>query len=161
MQGTVSLASGRPVPKGDLLFVLESALRLSSAALVRDRRGYRHRCRRPKRSAPARIDLAARAEPGFGITVVPLQYVSAATLDQAARQFRREARHRCASMPTRNLVLVQGTGADRRNATETVLSFDADWMRGQSVGIYPVRNSDARAGHQPSSSASWIRAKAA
>ena len=44
-------------------------------------------------------------------------------------------------MPARNLVLIQGSGADRRNAVETVLSFDADWMRGQSVGIYPVRNS--------------------
>ena len=41
----------------------------------------------------------------------------------------------------RNLVLIQGSGADRRNAVETVLSFDADWMRGQSVGIFPVRNS--------------------
>ena len=41
----------------------------------------------------------------------------------------------------RNLVLVQGSGPERRNAIETVLSFDADWMRGQSVGIYPVRNS--------------------
>ena len=40
VQGTVTLASGRPVPKGDLLFVLESALRLSGASLVRDRRGY-------------------------------------------------------------------------------------------------------------------------
>src|SRR5205085_12423505 len=42
---------------------------------------------------------------------------------------------------SRNLVLIQGSGPDRRNAAETVLSFDADWMRGQSVGIYPVRNS--------------------
>jgi general secretion pathway protein D len=41
----------------------------------------------------------------------------------------------------RNLVLIQGNGADRSNAAETVMSFDADWMRGQSVGIFPVRNS--------------------
>ena len=38
-------------------------------------------------------------------------------------------------------MLIQGTGAERRTAVETVLSFDADWMRGQSVGIIPVRNS--------------------
>ena len=43
--------------------------------------------------------------------------------------------------PARNLVVIQGNGADRRAAIETVLSFDADWMRGQSVGIYPVTNS--------------------
>src|SRR5256885_1779347 len=40
VQGTITLASGRPVPKGDLLFVLESALRLAGASLVRDKRGY-------------------------------------------------------------------------------------------------------------------------
>ena len=40
VQGTITLASGRPVPKGDLLYVLESALRISGAALVKDKRGY-------------------------------------------------------------------------------------------------------------------------
>jgi general secretion pathway protein D len=42
---------------------------------------------------------------------------------------------------TRNLLLIQGTGAERLAAVETVMSFDVDWMRGQSVGIYPVSNS--------------------
>jgi general secretion pathway protein D len=41
VQGTVSLASGRPVPKSDILFVLENALRLSNVALVPDVSGYR------------------------------------------------------------------------------------------------------------------------
>ncbi len=39
VQGTISLASGRPVPKADILFVLENALRVSNVVLVRgDRR---------------------------------------------------------------------------------------------------------------------------
>ena len=41
VQGTVSLASGQPVQKADLLFVLESALRLSNVAMVKDTTGYR------------------------------------------------------------------------------------------------------------------------
>jgi general secretion pathway protein D len=41
VQGTVSLASGRPVPKSDLLLVLENALRLNNVALVPDVSGYR------------------------------------------------------------------------------------------------------------------------
>src|SRR5207302_5552954 len=36
VQGTVSLVSVRPVPKSDIVFVLESALRLSGVALVGD-----------------------------------------------------------------------------------------------------------------------------
>src|SRR5262249_35602242 len=41
VQGTVSLVSVRPVPKSDILFVLESALRLSGVVLVRDGASYR------------------------------------------------------------------------------------------------------------------------
>src|ERR1700719_2047000 len=41
VQGTVTLTSGHPVPKNDVLFVLESALRTSNVALVRERTGYR------------------------------------------------------------------------------------------------------------------------
>ena len=40
------------------------------------------------------------------------------------------------------LILIQGSGTERRNAVDLVLSFDADWMRGQSVGIFPVQNSN-------------------
>jgi general secretion pathway protein D len=139
VQGTVSLASGRPVPKGDLLFVLESALRMSNVVLVREGRGYK--------IAPAgdaagtgNIDLAGRTEAGFGITVVPLRYVSATTLGKMLDGFATK-QGTVRVDPGRNLVLIQGSGTERRSATETVMSFDADWMRGQSVGIYPVRNS--------------------
>ena len=41
VMGMISLSSGRPVPKSDLLFVLENALRLSGVVLVKDVQGYR------------------------------------------------------------------------------------------------------------------------
>ena len=43
--------------------------------------------------------------------------------------------------PSRNLIIIQGSSEDRRAAIQTVLSFDADWMMGQTIGIYPVSNS--------------------
>jgi len=139
VQGTITLASGRPVPRGDLLFVLENALKLGGAALVRDKRGY---LVVPAADAVGggRVEAAERTEAGFGITVVPLQHVSAAALSKLLDSFALRA-NTLRIDPARNLVLIQGNGADRRNAAETVLSFDADWMRGQSVGIFPVRNS--------------------
>jgi general secretion pathway protein D len=139
VQGTITLASGRPVPKSDLLYVLESALRMSGASLVKDKRGY---IIMPANDAvgAGTVDTAARGEPGFGITVIPLQYVSAPTLAKLLDSFAVKPGSVRVD-PQRNIVVVQGSGADRRNAVETVMSFDADWMRGQSVGIYPVRNS--------------------
>jgi general secretion pathway protein D len=136
VQGTVTLTSGRAVPKSDVLFVLESALRSSTVALVRERTGYRLV---PAPEAVGSTGVDRTPEAGYGITVIPLQYVSVQTVMKLLDTF--------ASKPgairadqSRNLLLVQGTGAERRAALDTVMSFDADWMRGQSVGIYPIRN---------------------
>ena len=137
VQGTISLVSIRPVPKSDIVFVLENALRLSGVVLLHDSSGYRLT---PLGDAvgAGRIDAAAaNPEPGFGVSVVPLQYVSAQTILKLMDSFATRAGTVRADT-TRNLLLIQGTGAERRAAVDTVSSFDVDWMRGQSVGIFPV-----------------------
>jgi general secretion pathway protein D len=140
VQGTVSLVSVRPVAKSDIVFVLESALRLSGVVLVKDAAGYKLT---PLGDAvgAGRVDSAAASpEPGYGVSVVPLQYVSAQTVLKLMDSFATKPGSVRAD-PTRNILLIQGTGAERRTAVDTALSFDVDWMRGQSVGIYPVSNS--------------------
>jgi general secretion pathway protein D len=137
VQGTVSLVSVRPVAKSDIVYVLENALRLSGVVLLHDTAGYRLT---PLGDAvgAGRVDAAsASPEPGFGVSVVPLQYVSAQTLLKLMDSFATKAGTVRADV-SRNLLLIQGTGAERRTAVDTALSFDVDWMRGQSVGIFPV-----------------------
>jgi len=140
VQGTVSLVSVRPVAKSDIIFVLENALRISGIVLVRDTAGYRLT---PLGDAvgAGRVDAAASSpEPGYGVSVVPLQFVSAPTLLKLMDSFATKPGMVRADA-TRNLLLIQGSGAERRTAVDTALSFDLDWMRGQSVGIFPVVNS--------------------
>jgi general secretion pathway protein D len=139
VQGTVSLVSVRPVPKSDIIFVLENALRISGIALIRDTSGYRLT---PVGDAigAGHVDSAMNAEPGYGVSVVPLQYVSAQTLLKLMDSFATKPGVVRADA-TRNLLLIQGTGPERRTAVETATSFDVDWMRGQSIGIYPITNS--------------------
>ncbi len=140
VQGTVSLVSVRPVAKSDIIFVLESALRISGVALVRDTAGYRLT---PLGDAvgAGRVDAAAASpEPGYGVSVVPLQHVSAQTLLKLMDSFTTKP-GMVRGDTTRNLLLIQGTGAERRSAVDSALSFDVDWMRGQSVGIFPVVSS--------------------
>jgi general secretion pathway protein D len=141
VQGTVSLASGRPVPKSDLLFVLENALRLSGVVLVKDVQGYRLIPLGDAVGAGNLDSAEARAEPGYGISVVSLRYVSASTLIKLIDSFATKPGTVRADT-TRNLLIIQGSGAERRAAIETVLGFDVDWMRGQSVGIFPIRYSN-------------------
>jgi general secretion pathway protein D len=139
VQGTITLASGRPVAKSDVLFVLESALRMSNVALLHDREGYR--------LVPASdalgdgvLETAEQTEAGYGVSVIPLHYVSAQAILKLLDGFGIKP-NAVRVDNARNLILIQGSGTDRRAAVETVLSFDGDWMRGQSVGVFPLHNS--------------------
>ncbi|MBR0846689.1 type II secretion system secretin GspD [Bradyrhizobium diazoefficiens] len=137
VQGTVTLASVRPVPKADALYVLENALRMSGVALVRDRTGYR--LLPAPEAGPGGVDRGT-AQAGQGVTVVPLRYVSAQNIFKLLDAFGVKASTMRAD-GARNTLLISGSGTERASAVDTILSFDADWMRGQSVGIFPVRNS--------------------
>lgn len=139
VQGTITLASGRAVSKADVLFVLENALRMSNVAMVRDRNGYRLI---PAADATGSgfVDTDEATRAGYGVSVVPLRYVSAQAMLKLLDGFGIKP-NSVRVDNARNLVIIQGTGPERRTAVDTMLSFDGDWMRGQSVGVFPIRNS--------------------
>jgi len=139
VQGTVTMASVRPVAKADALYVLENALRMSNVSLVRDRGGG-YRLLPANEAGPGGVDRIGTAEAGQGISVVPLRYVSAQTVFKLLDAFGVKATTVRPDVG-RNTLIITGSGPDRGAAIDTILSFDADWMRGQSVGIFPVRNS--------------------
>jgi general secretion pathway protein D len=139
VQGTITLASGRAVSKADVLFVLENALRMSNVAMVRDRNGYRLI---PAADATGSgfVDTDAATQAGYGVSVVPLRYISAQAMLKLLDGFGVKP-NSVRVDNARNLIIIQGTGPERRAAVETMLSFDGDWMRGQSVGVFPIHNS--------------------
>ncbi len=141
VQGSISLSSGKPVPKNDLLFVLENALRMSNVVLIRDTSGYRIIPMGDAVGGGNTDMVAGRPEAGYGVTVLPLRYISGGALVKLLDSFATRPGMVRAD-PGRNLLLIQGTGPERRSTMETALSFDADWMRGQSVGIFPVQYSN-------------------
>ena len=139
VQGTITLASGRAVSKADVLFVLENALRMSNVAMVRDRSGYRLI---PAADATGSgfVDTDEATRAGYGISVMPLRYVSAQAMLKLLDGFGIKP-NAVRVDNARNMIIIQGTGPERRSAVDTMLSFDGDWMRGQSVGVFPIRNS--------------------
>ena len=122
-----------------MLYVLENALSANNLVMIRNASGYR--------IAPANeggvgtVDERGESgEPGFGLTVIPLQYVSGTTLTKLLEGFATRP-GAIRTDPSGKLLIVVGTGSERQSAMETVRSFDVDWLRGQSVGMYPVQNS--------------------
>ncbi len=144
--GTISLSSARPIAKKDILPLFESALKVSGATLLKEGPLYKV-LPSGEATAGGGVDSGGRMEPGFGISVMPMRWVSAQAVARTLDGF--AARPGAVRVDTaRNLLVVQGTGPERRSLLDTALSLDVDFMKNQSVGIFPVANGtpDAIAG---------------
>ena len=141
VSGIVTLSTARPVRRDSLLELLETVLRVNGAELTRS--GDTYQIVEATSATASRVDFRS-AGPGYGLTIIPLQYISAQTLTQLINGFG----VRPGSLKvetTRNLMLVLGSSADRQSAIETAMAFDVDWMQDQSVGILTMRTAKPEA----------------
>jgi general secretion pathway protein D len=137
VQGNVTLASAGAIPRKDVLSAFESVLRMSNAAIVREGNLVKIV---PLAEAGSNAAVSVGAgQPGFGVSIVPLRFVSASTVAKTAEGFlSRPGAMRV--IPSRNLVLIQGTTAERQSALDLIATFDVEWLRNQSVGVYPLKS---------------------
>jgi general secretion pathway protein D len=141
--GRVSITTSKPTPAPEILTMFESALRSNGVAMVRESDRLRLM---PANEAfgTAELDQGTTTQPGYAVTVFPLQNVSASTILPLLENFvTRPGMVR--EDPSRNALIFQGTAAERTAAIEAARSFDQDWLAEQSVGIFPVNNSSAAA----------------
>ncbi len=137
VQGTVTLVSAAPIPRKDLMAAFESVMRMSNAAVIREG-GLVKIVPLPEAAGAGTINMQT-GEAGFGVTIIPLRYTSAATVAKAAENFL--SRPGAVRADTaRNMLMIQGTAAERQNVLDVISSFDVEWMRNQSVGIFPLKS---------------------
>jgi general secretion pathway protein D len=137
--GSISLSSRRPVPRGHLMVLLESALRAQGAVIIEQGGVYRII---PAKDATGvgQTNIGHEAGmPGYGISALPLENISVESLNKILDGF--GARPGSVRIDSgRNLLIVQGTTEERQAMIDTALAFDVDWMRHQTVGMFPVQN---------------------
>lgn len=142
VQGRVTLSTGGPVPKADLLKVLESALATNHAVLLPDGHGYRIVPESEgKQEFLASFDYAKeRLEigSGYGVAIVPLQYVATDTMLRILEPLTSKDQSLRTSV-SNNLLFIRGTAQERSSALDLVSMFDVNWMKGQSAGIFVLR----------------------
>ena len=143
VQGQVTLSTGQAVSREQLLAVLESALKMNNAALIGGDGPYRIT---PAAEAAAgevvsvSLNREEMAMPGFGVSVLPLHNVSADAMLRLLENFIGKGGSLRAET-TGNLLLVRGTANERRTLMDVAASFDVDWLKGQSAGIFPLTHS--------------------
>ncbi len=137
VQGSVTLASVGPIPRKDVLPTFEDVLRMQNAAIVHSGNFVRIV---PLKDAAAHASISVGAgAPGFGVSVVPLRYVSAASVASTAENLLGQA-GAVRVDKARNLLLVRGTASERQTAIDMISTFDVEWLRNQSVGVYPLKS---------------------
>lgn len=145
VQGQVTLSTGRPVSRDELIKTFEIALRLNNGALIAEGGGYRIV---PAGEAAAgeigSIQPYARGasiQPGFGVTVIPLQHVSPDSMLRLLEGFLARAGSVRADAAG-NLLLVRGGARERESIIDVVETFDVNWLKGQSAALYPLVNAN-------------------
>ena len=143
VQGEVTVQTGRPLARDQLLPTLETLLRANNTVLVREGGVYRII---PAAGAAQRGVLTprlGRGDLGYGVRIVPLRYVSATEMQTIIAPFLPEGGILRAD-PIRNLLILAGTPQELANAQSTIDTFDVNWLKGMSIGMFRLRNVDSQ-----------------
>jgi general secretion pathway protein D len=143
VKGTMTLQATRPLSKDEVLAALESALRVQGAVLVNEN-GVYHVV--PNKDASRRItslQLPSQGGRGYGIYIVPLQFVSAAEMEKILQPFAPDGGIVRVD-EARNLLLLAGTSQEVTTLLGVVRTFDVDWLAGMSFALFPLEYVDAK-----------------
>lgn len=142
IQGQVTLRTRTPIPRDQLLGVLESLLKANNTIMIRGSDGRylvtgsaRGTKLSPSVSNP-RDNIA-----GYSTIIVPLQYISAKNMAEILKPVAEDSAFvRIDS--SRNLLVLAGTRAQLDGWLDMVSTFDVDQLKGMSVGLFPLENSE-------------------
>ena len=136
VQGSVTLNTARPVHADMALGLLEDVLAMHGAALIRQRDLYRIV---PTQQVAGQLSPApaGTGAGGYGVRVVPLTYMAAPEMQTLLEPFMAEGAN-VRIDARRNLLVVSGTQREIAALQDAVALFDVDWLRGMSIGLYPL-----------------------
>ncbi|HWU76112.1 MAG TPA: secretin N-terminal domain-containing protein, partial [Rhodanobacter sp.] len=139
VQGNISFSTSEPVDSSQALPILETLLSWTGNALVRRDGGY---VVMPQKDAVAGNLVpslgAAAPQGGLQARLFPLRYISATEMQKLIKPFARPDATLLAD-PARNLLVMSGTPQELANYQSMVRTFDVDWLRGMSVGVFNLQ----------------------
>lgn len=144
LTGDITLHTQGPVPKDQLLSLIEALLQNNGIVVVPDTHG-RYRIGRADVLKSA-VPIPRRADtnmPGYGSVIIPLQNIGAAEMADILRPVApAEAFLRVDTL--RNLLVLAGSRNQVEGWLEIISTFDVDILKGMSVGLFPLENSSVK-----------------
>ncbi len=141
IQGQVTLRTRTPIPRDQLLGVLESLLKANNTIMIRGREG-RYLVTGSGRGTKLNPTVTNPGDElaGYATIIIPLRYISANNMAEILRPVADESAF--VRVDTgRNLLMLAGTRAQLNGWLDIVATFDVDQLKGMSVGLFPLENS--------------------
>lgn len=143
VQGTVTLATPKPVSPAQALNLMEMVLGWNNARMVYS--GGRYNIVAADQALAGTVapsTAPAASARGFEVRVIPLQFISATEMKKVLEPYARP--NAIVNVDSgRNVITLGGTRAELENYMRTVEIFDVDWLSGMSVGVFPIQSGKA------------------
>ncbi|WP_291157650.1 type II secretion system secretin GspD [Hyphomicrobium sp.] len=143
VEGRVTLSTGGPVSRTQLISILESVLATYKAALLIENNVYRvvpeADARQQGISAFDYVKESREVGAGYGVSIFPLRYVSTDAIMRMLDGLLVKQEDLRASVYN-NLLFVRGSNQARQSVIDIISMFDVDWMKGQSAGLFKLNN---------------------
>jgi len=140
--GNVTIQTNAPLPRARVLPALEQALGLSGMALVENKGLYKIVPIADAHRNMGAAEAPSAAKAGYGVDIIHVKYVSATDLQKLLQPlFGTDTT--ISADPTRNVLIVEGTGEARQTVAEDAALFDADWLSGMKFELFTPEHMDA------------------
>ena len=142
VMGTITVNTSRALTRENVLPLFEQVLDVNDAVLLAQDGLYRVVSRSDARFGTG-VDVRPSADAGYGTRIISLRFISAQEMQKILAPILSQQSQLTIDVP-RNLVLVSGTTGELAAVQDLVDLFDVDWLKGMSVGLYPLDYVDAK-----------------
>ena len=139
VKGEVSFSTSKPVNKQQALSILETLLSWTDNAMIRQ--GGRYVILPANQAVAGKLVPempVARPSNGLSARLFPLHYISAIEMKKLLKPFARDNAFLLVD-PARNVLSLAGTPDELANYQDTIDTFDVDWLKGMSIGVYGLQ----------------------
>ena len=146
VQGSVTMETGRPLTRDLLLPTLETMLRMNKAALVYKDGMYYVMPIAAAIQGTLTPQLGDTAQPlpgGYSVRIVPLKYIGATEMAKILKPLAPDGSV-IRIDPVRNLLVLAGSSQVLTNLLDTIDTFDVNWIKGLSVGLFKIQHSSVK-----------------
>jgi general secretion pathway protein D len=139
--GTATIRFSRPVPKRDLIPILEMLLRQNGQVMIREEGLYKIMpVGQGVRGTvtPTAGSIATPLPNGYSVQIIQPKFTGAKDMQRILEPYAIEPATSIRIDELRNLLILSGTQRELRHMLEIIELFDVDFLNGYSIGLFPM-----------------------